>query len=63
VLPIKSPGMKIINKSPSFKWIDENDIVGPILEEIRSRGYANIKEFSSRDPSPLQSGTPSNAVS
>lgn len=55
--------MKIINKSPSFKWIDENDIVGPILEEIRSRGYANIKEFSSRDPSPLQSGTPSNAVS
>jgi len=58
VLPIKSPGMKIIDKSPSFKWINEHEIVGPILEEIRSMGYANIKEFSSRKPSTLQSGIP-----
>jgi hypothetical protein len=63
VLPHKSPLAIKLGKKDSFKWINHKDIVGPILEEIRSRGFANVNEYSLNNTSTLPSGVTSGVVS
>ena len=50
-------------KKDSFKWVNHQDIVGPILDEIRSRGYVNVNQYSSQNTSALPSGITSNVIS